>query len=214
MRRNGRQTWPLVATDRLIRRRTCLVTPSVLLREVHKHAGVTARVAGCFVDYRDPASVEHNVPAASFVAGMHGRSGSSVLPVWKKVVPRSMVVSAATIAIWRSLGQSTWREALTTGPAKGSRSCGKLLCWDAALGHEKSPGIPNFGLVGDDLPCPAMPLAAFYYRSPKWQPTTRGGGGGWPSPCCRTSTGGKGASRLAKRHFVLSPAGPIDEPSA
>ena len=33
----------------------------VLLREVDKRTGVTARVARCFVDYRNPASVEHNV---------------------------------------------------------------------------------------------------------------------------------------------------------
>ena len=33
----------------------------VLLRELDKRTGLTARVAGCFVDYRNPASVEHNV---------------------------------------------------------------------------------------------------------------------------------------------------------
>ena len=33
----------------------------VLLREVDKRTGVTARVSKCFVDYRNPASVEHNV---------------------------------------------------------------------------------------------------------------------------------------------------------
>ena len=33
----------------------------VLLREVDKRTGLTARVARCFVDYRSPASVEHNV---------------------------------------------------------------------------------------------------------------------------------------------------------
>ena len=33
----------------------------VLLREVDKRTGLTARVARCFVDYRNPASVEHNV---------------------------------------------------------------------------------------------------------------------------------------------------------
>ena len=33
----------------------------VLLREVDKRTGVTARVSRCFVDYRNPASVEHNV---------------------------------------------------------------------------------------------------------------------------------------------------------
>ena len=33
----------------------------VLLRELDKRTGVTARVARCFVDYRNPASVEHNV---------------------------------------------------------------------------------------------------------------------------------------------------------
>ena len=33
----------------------------VLLREVDKRTGVTARVSSCFVDYRNPASVEYNV---------------------------------------------------------------------------------------------------------------------------------------------------------
>ena len=33
----------------------------VLLREVDKRTGVTARVSRCFVDYRNPASVEHSV---------------------------------------------------------------------------------------------------------------------------------------------------------
>ena len=33
----------------------------VLLQEVDKRTGLTAGVAGCFVDYRNPASVEHNV---------------------------------------------------------------------------------------------------------------------------------------------------------
>ena len=33
----------------------------VLLREVDKRIGVTARVAECFVDHRNPASVEHSV---------------------------------------------------------------------------------------------------------------------------------------------------------
>ena len=33
----------------------------VLLRELDKRTALTARVAGCFVDYRNPASVEHNV---------------------------------------------------------------------------------------------------------------------------------------------------------
>ena len=33
----------------------------VILREVDKHTGATARASRCFIDYRDPASVEHNV---------------------------------------------------------------------------------------------------------------------------------------------------------
>lgn len=33
----------------------------VLLREVDKRTGVTERVSRCFVDYRNPASVEHKV---------------------------------------------------------------------------------------------------------------------------------------------------------
>ena len=33
----------------------------VLLREVDKHTGVTARVSKCFTDYRYPATVEHDV---------------------------------------------------------------------------------------------------------------------------------------------------------
>jgi len=33
----------------------------VHLREVDKRTGLTARVARCFVDYRNPASVDHNV---------------------------------------------------------------------------------------------------------------------------------------------------------
>ena len=33
----------------------------VLLREVDRRIGLTARVAGCFADYRNPNSVEHRV---------------------------------------------------------------------------------------------------------------------------------------------------------
>ena len=33
----------------------------VLLREVDKRTGLTARVSRCLVDYRNPASVEHRV---------------------------------------------------------------------------------------------------------------------------------------------------------
>ena len=36
-------------------------TGGILLREVDKRTGLTARVARCFVDDRNPASVEHNV---------------------------------------------------------------------------------------------------------------------------------------------------------
>ena len=33
----------------------------VLLREVDKRIGVTTRISKCFVDHRNPASVEHSV---------------------------------------------------------------------------------------------------------------------------------------------------------
>ena len=123
-----------------------------------------------------------------------------------------MVVSAAAIQIWCPLRQSTWWKNAEPDRANehglAASCCARML----PSTMTRASAFRKFGLLGGESPCPPTAPAAFCHRSRKSRPTTRGAGGCWPSPSCRTFTGGRCASCRAFRHFGLSLAGPIEEP--